>query len=120
MGKYIIITLVILCYSCVNTEKKEGRAAPISSSKASKILTKVDFEKQGFVWALKPDEGYIKCRDNAIYFETVNGVKYGLNGIATKSKGYKSVDPIWLLNEKLPGTKLSIVDMIDFGLKKCK
>jgi hypothetical protein len=63
--------------------------------------------------------------DKASYalFKDEHGVTYALNGSArgvADKEGFKLIDPIWKDNPELPGTKISIGDLLHRAVERCK
>lgn len=90
--------------------------------------TKAEFEARGLKWPLTVASGYLGCEGSAVWFSTLDGVTYGVNGAASQ---YKDIKPIWASDEKMmrelraagagsgPQVKINIGDLIDEGRKLC-
>lgn len=78
----------------------------------NQIVLKSEF---GESWPFNVDRGIVLNRNNAILFRHEN-IEYGLNGVSLNG-GYEKVEGIWVDNPAIPGTKISIGQMIDIGLK---
>ena len=65
----------------------------------SPIATRADFEARGLDWPLTVDSGRLGCTKLARWIE-VEGMKYGLNGIATEGRGYREIEAIWRIDER--------------------
>jgi Txe/YoeB family toxin of Txe-Axe toxin-antitoxin module len=76
------------------------------------IVLKDEF---GESWPFIVDKGLILNKNNAVIFRYEN-TEYGLNGFSL-NRGYEEVENIWADNPAIPGTKISIGQMIDIGLK---
>jgi len=80
---------------------------------------KIDSEMFGDKWPLKIDRGFIKkLPSGAIVFSARRntGATYAVNGIA-ESLGFESMEFIWKDNPDIPGTKMNISCLIEFGGK---
>jgi hypothetical protein len=67
----------------------------------------------------------------SLWFQTNDGPKHGLNGLASEKAGYASIDPIWAVDEKMMSElkaagaesgitlRVSIGDMISEAEKTC-
>lgn len=77
-------------------------------------------------WPFYTQQGIIGCKDNAIYFISGNHT-YALTGFSRsysdqKGLGWKPLTPqesFWLANPDIPGTKISVSDVISAGEKLC-
>lgn len=75
-------------------------------------------------WPLTVDEGILSCylRDGGANREVVlkvGDVVYAINGIAKGSGRWAEIDPIWLDNPRIAGTKISLQPFLDAGLALC-
>lgn len=72
-------------------------------------------------WPFVTTEGTVKCTKlhgrAVVTFVTTAG-EFAVNGIA-RSRGFMDVDPIWLDSEDIPGAKISMRDMLNYGLTLC-
>lgn len=106
-----------------NTRTAARESSPTSSQKSSSsgkigprsaTLFAEDF---GAAWPFTVDvvilRRYNIAAGDAVVVEST-GVKYALNGTALTM--FPPVDPIWRDNPDLPGTKISIADLIQRGL----
>lgn len=105
----------------VTTWRKGNAIVPPNASRAV-------FVAKGLNWPLTVDAGYLGCTGSAIYFTTLDGVSYGVNGAAAQ---YKNIKPIWASDKKMmgelraagvkggPELKVNIGDMIAEGQKLC-
>jgi hypothetical protein len=103
----------------VTTWEKGNSIAPPNA-------TKSDYERRGLKWPLSVDAGYLGCDGSAVWFATLEGATYAVNGVALSR--YKPIDPIWLPDKKLmesvgvhggPTVRISIGDLVEEGLKHC-
>ncbi|WP_282014631.1 DUF2511 domain-containing protein [Marinifilum flexuosum] len=78
----------------------------------NQIVLKSEF---GESWPFTVDKGIVLNYNNAVIFRHEN-TEYGLNGFSL-NRGYEEVENIWSDNPAIPGTKISIGQMIDIGLK---
>lgn len=119
--------------ACSNQKvDKPDRSKIVSSIEVSKS----EFEKDGLKWPILADKAIIGCLpdpnypSNKIAWVSVDGVQYGLNGVATSKPGYSDITPIWLLDEKANkaiGSKtgsrakirVSLDDMVQKALPVC-
>lgn len=69
-------------------------------------------------WPLTVSEGKIRCGDGAALLFSAKGKAYALNGVASQ-QGYEKIDPIWRTNPKIPGSRISLRDLIDMASKHC-
>ena len=74
-------------------------------------------------WPFVTNKGVLSCmpgpggRGKVITFKTSAGV-FAVNGTAL-SGGFADMEPMWLDNEEIPGAKVSVRDVIDFGESLC-
>ena len=107
----------------VTTWRKGNAIVPPNAIKA-------DFERRGLAWPLSVNAGYLGCDGNAVWFATLDGVAYAVNGVADRR--YKRIEPIWLANQKMMAElkaagasagstiRIDIGDLIQEGLKLCR
>ena len=75
-------------------------------------------------WPFVASKGVLKCvfasggKGKIVTFKTTAG-EYAVNGTAN-SHGFAELDPMWLDNEEIPGAKISVSDVIEYGLSLCK
>jgi hypothetical protein len=107
---FLIILLCLVAYGVYQTHGNAGHPGML-----------VTAEEWGESWAFKVDKGYIYNINQAAIFETDNGRKYQLNGVAT-TRGYALIDPIWLdhPNAFFEGEKVDIGPFIALALKTTK
>ncbi len=75
----------------------------------------IKIKKNDFTeWPFIPDEVEIKREDHTIVV-IYDGQKYALNGVALKK--YQKINKIWLDNPEIPGTKISLGEVINFSIK---
>ena len=105
-----IILLCLIGYAAYQTFGTNGHPGVL-----------VTEDEWGERWAFKVDKGYVYSVNQAAIFETVNGRKYQLNGVASE-RGYALIDPIWRNQPKplFEGQKVNIGPFIDLALKTPK
>jgi hypothetical protein len=108
----IRITCIIVSFIFLSSCGHEG-----------KLLKKEDY---GDKWPLTVDEGYIKCEEGRIVFES-NGVDYAINGHAHRDKKNKDIDPIWAADPKFDPQpndpspiRIALTPLLDAGKELCK
>lgn len=91
--------------------------------------TKADFEGRGLKWPLSVSSGYLGCDGDAVWFATLDGTAYAVNG--TAHGRYEPIEPIWLIDQKMmgelkaagagggPTLRVNIGDLIQEGRKLC-
>ncbi|MCE8025240.1 DUF2511 domain-containing protein [Billgrantia aerodenitrificans] len=72
----------------------------------------------GDTWPFTVESGVVACVDGQAAIFKSGGKSYQLNGFA-RSRGYAPIDPIWRDNPDIPGTKVSIGEMIRIALERC-
>lgn len=72
----------------------------------------------GDSWPFTVEAGVVDCVDGQAAVFKAEGKTYQLNGFA-RSRGYAPIDPIWKGNPDIPGTKISIGEMIRIALGRC-
>lgn len=103
---------------------------------ASKLgfVSRASFEAAGKKWPLSVDGGFVGCTGTgARWFETRDGRRFGLNGLASSKNGYQDIKPIWLenteFNERMtaengepPATpfRISIFDLSQSAAAHCR
>ena len=78
-------------------------------------------------WPLAIDRGLLVCtpvaNQPALYFTDGDGRMWPLNGIATANAGNfgaePSLEPIWLDNPEIPGTKVFLTELINHAATLC-
>lgn len=90
----------------------------ISFGKALGAGLEVSKSEFGDSWPFTVEGGVVDCVDGQAAVFKVEGKTYQLNGFA-RSRGYAPIDPIWKDNPDIPGTKISIGEMIRVALDRC-
>ena len=82
-------------------------------------MTQAEF---GNDWPFSVPEGTLRCEGSegsgSVTFEA-GGTVYGSNGTA-KGKGLPGIEPIWVADPAIPGTKKSVGPIITRGLQLCR
>lgn len=77
----------------------DGR--PTEAARKLGFVSRAEFEAGGKKWPLSVDGGFVGCTGTgARWFETRNGQRFGLNGLASSRNGYEDIKPIWLENKE--------------------
>jgi hypothetical protein len=77
----------------------DGR--PTEAARKLGFVSRAQFESAGEKWPLSVDAGFVGCTGTgARWFETRNGQRFGLNGLASSRNGYEDIKPIWLENKE--------------------
>ncbi|WP_445115001.1 DUF2511 domain-containing protein [Acinetobacter sp. WZC-1] len=109
MNKFVLLMVfALLGCSGANTHKQD-EALGVS----------VVNNQFGENWAFSVEYGMIECKPGQqVIFTTPAGESYALNGVANKN--YPRINPVWIDNQNIPGTKVSLSPFIEIGLKQCK
>lgn len=77
----------------------DGR--PTKAASKLGFVSRAEFEAAGKKWPLSVDGGFVGCTGTgARWFETRDGQRFGLNGLASSRNGYEDIKPIWLENKE--------------------
>ena len=115
-----------------SSEQQRIGASPSGSPQQvnQAVATRSAFEEDGLEWPLTVEAGQLGCTQLARWVE-VDGIRYGLNGVATTARGYEEIEPIWRIDEIMadalaehgapndPPIRISISDMIAEAGKFC-
>lgn len=87
-------------------------------------------EALGSKWPLTVTDVVLRCEPLAhptqklgIVTAVHQGTTYSVNGLADSraaSRGWRMIHPIWKANPEVPGTKMNIGPLIDYGLQLCR
>lgn len=92
--------------------REKQRQATVHQPNRARV-TRAQF---GDAWPLTVNSGEVECINKYIVvFHAPNGKTYGLNGISF-GHGYPRIHPIWRDNPRIPGSKVNIGPLIQFGL----
>lgn len=80
-------------------------------------LFKKTFEQHIGKWPFTVDKVKV-AQDGVSLIVIVNSTAYALNGVAQKH--YRKINEIWKDNPDIPGTKVSLTDIIKFSEEKLK
>lgn len=84
------------------------------------LITK---EELGNKWPFSIEKGYVYKTDaNHLIFETEDGTKYAVNGMArnwlkSSKYNYKDIEEIWLIEDKEASSRKSLEDIFEIGEK---
>ncbi|WP_417811042.1 DUF2511 domain-containing protein [Thalassospira alkalitolerans] len=81
--------------------------------------TEVSSDQFGKRWPFTVQKGIVDCKPPQSAIFITNGKSYQLNGSAM-SAGYPPIDPIWRDNPEIPGTKISLGEMIRLAREHCR
>ena len=73
-------------------------------------------------WPFTVEEGVVRCLGGSAVVLIAEGTTYAINGLARgriADEGWSEVEPIWLENPSIPGTRIDIGPVIDIGLDLC-
>jgi hypothetical protein len=91
--------------------------SPTLQAQGSRPVTRADW---GAGWPLTVDAGTLRCETGrAVVFQTPDGTKYALNGIASANPKYKDLEPIWATDPSGLTPKMDIGPLIQAGLALC-
>lgn len=92
----------------------------------TQLVTRDEFGGQ---WPLKVERGTLRCMFPVAdrpqlhaYLIVVDGVFYALNGVAqahAAKMGWRNIEPIWLDNAAIPGTKVNITPLAQRAARLC-
>jgi hypothetical protein len=100
-----VLVLALLVLISIPTEARSGQQQ----------LSSTTFPGE---WPLTVEEGTLFCEaPSRVAFRAPDGTTYAVNGTARQK--YPGIDPIWRPNPDLPGTKISLGDLIPMGLALC-
>lgn len=138
MKKGLLALSIMALVACggeptTNTQQEASAENEVSNTEESSLTlddNQREIKKDSFSgeWALAVDGGILECEDQAVSFTAPDGQVYALNGFGqaySKNKGldWHSITPeseIWLDNPDIPGTKVSISNMLNAGLELCE
>lgn len=131
-GLFLLIVAAIITPENTSTPSAEvGEARLIDNDGGDEgAVSRTDFQTRGLTWPLTVEEGRIGCTRLARWVES-GGVRYGLNGSASKREGYADLSDIWALDEEMaeqlrqagvpndPPLRINVGDMIEEAGKFC-
>lgn len=120
----------------VKGETSDGKAIRVSPKQISSPTPRDPFkppataaEALGDRWPLTVRDVVVRCEvipaSQVLHAVTVThrGTTYAVNGIAEAQRakrGWRDIAPIWMANPEIPGTKIGIGALIDYGRKLCR
>ena len=92
---------------------------PLAGYEHAQLLTKATFKEP---WPFTMDSVVVHCEKGIYYLvSTPNGDTYALNGTATSTHEYKTLEDIWLPDKALGGNwRVSIAPVLLIADKNCK
>jgi hypothetical protein len=100
-------------------------AGALSSAALAAQQDLISAEDFGDGWPFTFEEAYVACHaGNAVtVMDAESGRMYPVNGAAkgkASALGLDDLEPVWLDNAQIPGTKVSVGPVIEKGLTLCQ
>lgn len=127
MVKVLIVVAAFVLVSCggeVETDPGEATAQPVEGDASVEPCSPDGNEMHVDAscidpWPLTVGDGVLRCQPPDSVTIVADGTSYAVNGMASTQGHGVEIDPIWLDNPDLAGTKINIGPMINAGLALC-
>lgn len=116
-GWIIGFTVVMAIAMVVGEEKKQAQPPEVVRESPPPAGVLVTREAFGERWPFTVERGYAACFRGAAVFRA-EGKAYALTGRAA-ALGFDPIDPIWLPNPDVPGTRISLFPVLNLALEEC-